>query len=188
MTEESPIRENKDSYYNSNKVQIEKFLQGFVKEHTDLNLVLLRPVLLAGPNINNMFSKLWELPISSLPMGSQAFSQFIHEEDLGEALYLALKKDIRGIYNVAADDAIPTKLCFTKSGCIIVPLPMFLIKVMAYVGFKLRLFPAGPGWASMGQYTIYSLSDKFKRDTGWKPKYTSMETFDALPGSQGKKA
>ena len=30
--------------------------------------------------------------------------QFLHEDDLGEALYLAVKKDLPGAFNIAADD------------------------------------------------------------------------------------
>lgn len=187
LTEESRLAPNKDNYYNSSKVEVEEFLTGFAKEYPDINLVILRAGLLCGPHINNMFSKLWELPISSLPMGKQVQIQFIHEEDLGEALHLALKKNIRGIYNVAADDAIPTKWCFQAAGCFIIPMPIPLLKPMAYLGYITRLFPAGAGWVNLSAYTIYGLSDKFKKATGWKPKYTSLETFNAYLEALAKK-
>ena len=177
FTEESPLARNDDSYYNMSKVEVENFVSDFFKDYPEITLTILRAGLLCGPNINNMFSKLWSMKIGALHMGRNPNNQFIHEEDLGEALYLAYKKDIPGIFNVTADDAVPTKWCFKEAGVIVIPLPVSLLKVVADLAFKLRLFPAGGGWASVGEYSIFGSSEKFKKATGWQPKYTSEGTF-----------
>ena len=177
LTEESPLHMNKNSYYSRSKHEVESFVTGFFKDRPEITLTVLRAALLCGPHIDNMFSKLWSLPVSSLPMGRQPHNQFIHEEDLGEALHLALKKDLPGVYNVTADDAISTMWCFRTAGVIIVPLPVTPLKIISRIGFALRLFPAGPGWVSVGEYTIFGSSEKFKKAAGWKPRHTSEETF-----------
>ena len=105
----------------------EYFVSEFFKNHPEITLTVVRAGMLCGPNISNMFSKLWSMKISALPMGSDAYLQFIHEEDLGEALFLAYLKDLPGVYNVAADDAITTKWCFRQAGVFLIPLPMVSI-------------------------------------------------------------
>jgi UDP-glucose 4-epimerase len=183
--EDSPFAANDDSYYNTAKVQVENFVSEYFKDHPEITLTILRAALLVGPNMNtnNMFSKLWSMPVSALSMGCNSHNQLIHEEDLGEALYLSYKKDLPGIYNVGADDAVPTRWCFKAAGVAIVPLPSFLLKFVANVGFRLRLFPASQGWASLSEYTIYAISHKFKKACGWEPKYSSKEAFlDYLKG------
>jgi UDP-glucose 4-epimerase len=178
LTEAHPLYPNPDSYYNSTKVEVENFVVDYFKQHPDIVLTVLRAGLVCGPRIDNMFSKLWSMKIGSLPMGSRAYLQLIHEEDLGEAMFLAFQKDIPGVYNVAADDAVSSRWCFKKAGMFVIPLPMFLLKPLADLSFKLKLFPAGGGWAKLSEHTIFTLCDKFKNVTGWKPKYTSVETFN----------
>ncbi len=178
--EDSPMGLNDDNYYNKSKIEVENFVTSYFKEHPGIKLSIIRAALLFGPNIENMFSKLYALPVSALPMGSTAENHFIHEEDLGTALHLAYKKDLQGIYNVGADDTLPTRETFRKAGVMIIRAPLALLKPLVNVGFKLRLFPAGGSWANMSMYTIFTNSDKFKKATGWEPKKSSLQTFDSF--------
>ena len=177
FTETSPLARNDDSYYNTSKVEVERLVEAFFQGHPEITLTILRVALLCGPRIDNMFSRLWSMKIGGLPMGRQAHNQLIHEEDLGEALYRVFQQDVPGVYNVTADDAVPTAWCFREAGVRVVPLPTALLRGVANLAFKLRLFPAGGGWASLGEYTIYGSSEKFKRATGWRPRYTSEQAF-----------
>lgn len=188
VTEDAPMRENTDSYYNSSKVKVERYIKEFVKEKPDMVVTIIRAGLLVGPNINNLFSKLWSLKVAALVMGNIAHNQFIHEDDLGRALHLAYKKDIPGIYNVTADDAVTTKWCFKETGAFVVSLPMPIIKVMADILFKLRLFPASGGWASVSRYTIFGLNQKFKEATGWAPMFNSTQAFLSFSDKKKKRA
>ena len=177
LTEESPICRSDGNYYNISKAEVEDFATGFFKDHPEITFTILRAALLVGPGMNNMFSRLWSLKVTALPIGNTACNQLIHERDLGEALHLAFERDLPGVYNVTADDAVATKWCFQTAGAIVVPLPEFLLRPLANAAFKLRLFPASGGWVRLSKYTIFGLSDKFKRATGWKPKYTSAQAF-----------
>ncbi len=177
FTEDSPLARNDDSYYNTSKVEVESFVTEFFQNHPEITLTVIRAGLLVGPKINNMFSRLWSMKVTALPWGNIAHNQFIHEQDLGEALYLVYQQDVPGIYNVTADDAVTTRWCFKQSKALVVPLPAPVLRVIADIAFKLRLFPAGGGWVSMSRYTIFGLSNKFKAATGWQPRYTSAEAF-----------
>jgi len=178
FTELSPICANDDSYYNSSKVQVEAFVAEFFKDHPEITLTIMRVGLLCGPGINNMFSTLWSKKISALPMGRNSYNQLIHEEDLGEALDLAMKKDLSGIYNVCADDALPTRDMFKKAGVKILFVPAGLLKLIINVLFFLRIEKVSRGWVSLSEHTIYGICDKFKKAAGWEPRYSSAETFD----------
>jgi UDP-glucose 4-epimerase len=180
LDEDAPLARHEDSYYSTSKVEMEQFVAAFSEEHPEITCTVLRAALLCGPGINNMFSRLWSMRIGALPLGRVPQNQLIHEEDLGEALYLALEKDLPGVYNVAADDAVSTGWCFREAGVKVVPLPAFLLRPVADLAFRLGLFPAGGGWASIGEYTIFGRSDRFKAAAGWRPRYTSEETFRAF--------
>jgi UDP-glucose 4-epimerase len=177
ITEDHPLSINKDSYYNTSKINVERFVSKFFSKHPEIILTILRTSLLIGPNIDNMFSKLYSLPVLALAMGRTSYQHFIHEKDLGEALYLTYQKDLPGIYNVGADDAIPARQAFAKAGVNVIFLPPPVLKRVADIGFQLGILPARGGWASLSEYTIFINSDKFKKASGWQPRYTSEKAF-----------
>ena len=176
ITEERSPLKHKDSYYNVSKVEVEKLVADYTIKYPGIIFTTIRAALLFGPGIDNMFSKLFSMKLSALPPGV-SYNQYIHEDDLGEALHLAFTKDLSGIYNVGADDAISTISAFKRAGVIIVPIPAFLLKWLATIGFFLQIFPAGGGWVTLGRYTIFMNCDKFKAATGWRPQWTSEATF-----------
>jgi len=177
FTEDSRLARNDDNYYNTSKVEVEEFAAGFFENHPEIIFTTIRAALLCGPGINNMFSKLWSLPVGALSLGSKATNQFIHEDDLGQALYLCYQQDLPGVYNVTADDSVATSWCFQEAGVIVIPLPTFLLKPVADLAFKIGLFPASGAWVCMSEHTIFGSSAKFKKATGWQPRYTSEQTF-----------
>ena len=179
IKEDYPFSINKDSYYNTSKIVVEEFVSDFFSNHPEITLTILRTSLLIGPKIDNMFSKLYSLPLLALAMGRTSYQHFIHEDDLGEALYLTFKKNLPGIYNVGADDAVPVRWAFKKAGVKIIPLPAPLLKKVADIGFQLGILPARGGWASLSEYTIFVNSEKFKKASGWQPLYTSKQAFES---------
>jgi len=175
--EESPLYRNDESYYNQNKIEVEDFVNGFFADYPEIVLTVIRAALLFGPNTKNMFAKLYEPSVTAMPVGSASHIHFIHEEDLGEALHIAFPRDLPGIYNVGADDAVSARWTFHQAGTKIIPLPMFMLKPAANLMFKFGLSPASAGWVIMASYTIFSSNRKFRETTGWAPKYTSEQTF-----------
>jgi UDP-glucose 4-epimerase len=181
--ESRPLRPNLDSYYSSDKVAVEQFAVEFFASHPEVTFTVLRAALGAGPHMNNFFHQLYSMPVLALAQGRSPQQHFIHEEDLGEALYLALEKDVPGIYNVGADDTVPAEWVFRQAGVHVVRVPSSVLKPLMNAAFALHLLPASQGWASLSEYTIFPSSEKFKRTTGWSPRYSSAETFmDYLRG------
>ena len=179
ITEDRPPFTHKDSYYNASKVEVESLVTNYTIKYPDIIFTTIRAALLFGPGIDNMFSKLFSMKLSALMPGA-SYNQYIHEEDLGEALHIAYTKDLPGAYNVGADDAISTRFAFKKAGVLTLTMPAFLLKWLTAIGFSLRIFPAGPGWVTLSRYTIFMNCDKFKSATGWRPKWGSEATFSVF--------
>lgn len=181
--ESQPLRPNTDSYYSSDKVAAERFAVEFFRGHPQVTFTVLRAALAAGPHMRNFFDQLYRMPVLATASGRAPHQHFIHEDDLGEALYLAMTKDVPGIYNVGADDTVAAEWAFREAGVAVIRLPSALLKSLMNAAFALRLLPASQGWVSLSEYTIFPVSERFKRATGWAPKYSSAETFrDYLRG------
>ncbi len=177
IKEDRRLRPNEDSYYSLSKAEVESFVRGFFANHPDILLTVLRAGLCVGPHIDNLFSRFWSRRASIFLWGRHPHLQLIHEEDLGEALYLAMQKDLPGIYNVAADDAVATRWVFEKAGVKLVNLPGRFLKAASNVAFALRLEEVSQGWLSLCEHTIHVNSDKFKKAAGWEPAYSSETAY-----------
>ncbi len=177
ITENYPLIENRDSYYSSDKVAVEEFLARFSEDHSDIILTIFRPPVIVGPNLNNFFVDGFKRKSTMSMKGRNPQIQFLHEDDLGEALYLAVKNDIPGIFNIAADDAITMRRLYELAGSKVIELPPGLLKFIVNVLFALRLQKMSQGWISLTEYSIVVSNEKFKKATGWQPKYTTEEAF-----------
>jgi len=177
QNEESALYKNEDSYYNKSKIEVETFVRDFFKDHPEILLTVLRPALVFGPTVNNMFSEFYSTKVTSLPLGASPHIHLVHEDDLGEAMYLCLTNDLPGIYNVGANDAMSVHKSFRMAGVKVIPMPAFILKRLADIAFKVGLLPASSGWVSVSSFTIFSDNHKFKNATGWEPEYSSEETF-----------
>ncbi|MFZ5572557.1 MAG: NAD-dependent epimerase/dehydratase family protein [Thermodesulfobacteriota bacterium] len=179
LKETAPLLENRDSRYNREKIQVENQAVRFFSHHPEIVFTVLRIGLICGPRINNLFSALWARKVMALPMGHRAHTQFIHEEDLGDALMRTLHADLPGIYNIGADDAIATRRIFRDAGVRVIPVPALLLKWLLQFLHQCRLEKMGRGWVSLAEHTIFMNCAGFKEAAGWRPKYTSQETLRA---------
>ncbi|MFP4475065.1 MAG: NAD-dependent epimerase/dehydratase family protein [Desulfatibacillaceae bacterium] len=186
LTEESPLRGNSDSYYSSSKVKVEQFVRDYFRDREDIVLTVFRVALVVGPNMNNFFSDFWTRRASIFPGGRQPHLQLLHEDDLGEVLHLAHQKDLPGVYNVAARDALSARWVFDTAGVRLVCLPSGFLKAAANVAFALRLEKISQGWLSLSEYTIFVSCDKIREVSGWEPSHTSEQAFMDFLTSRGR--
>jgi UDP-glucose 4-epimerase len=185
ITEEYPLVENKDSYYSTDKVAVERFLKGFREQHPEIKITILRPPIIIGPNLGNVFREEWERKLALIPKERDNPIQFLHEDDLGEAIYLSVKRDIPGIFNIAADDSSSMQKLYEIAGIKTIKVSTKRLKTLTNVLFALRLYHFSQGWVSLGEFPIIVNNEKFKKKTGWKPRYTTEGAFRDLMSSIG---
>jgi UDP-glucose 4-epimerase len=177
ITEEYALVENSDSYYSSDKVTVEKFLGEFQKNNPKMIITRFRPPIIVGPRLNNFAVDYYTREKTFTIKGKDPELQFLHEDDLGEALYLAVKKDLHGIFNIAADDYSTSRKIYEIAGVQTRDVSIGFLKLLASLTFFLGLGKASRGWVSLGEYPIIINSEKFRQATGWQPQYTTEEAF-----------
>lgn len=184
LTEESPLRPTRDCYYSVDKVDVETLFQQYRERHPDVILTIFRPCLVFGPNIQNMFSKMFESRVVPALAGRDAPVQFLHEEDLSRALHQAIVEDHPGIFNIAGRDPVPMSQLLKLAGSISIPVPAPLAKASANLLFRLGLMPFSQAWVSMQEYPITVSTARFEREFGWAPGYSTEETFRSFLASR----
>jgi nucleoside-diphosphate-sugar epimerase len=103
LTEESPLRANLDFSYPAHKLEIEYLVRDFRERHPEIAFTLFRPAIVFGAHVDNAWSHVMEMPLLPLAEGHHPPMQFVHEDDVADALAFAVHRDLDGAYNVAPD-------------------------------------------------------------------------------------
>jgi UDP-glucose 4-epimerase len=186
LTEESPLRPNYDLYYGMAKAGNESFLDDLSQKHPEMIITRLRPCTVVGPKADpGMMASLITSP-SILVQGFNPPIQLLHEEDVADALHLALQKDLPGSYNVVSDDPCTLTDLVARRGGKTVSLPYFLVKSIMALLWRRGLSLFAPEWIDLSRFSIVASNARLK-SAGWKPRYTTAEAFEALLASRGIK-
>jgi UDP-glucose 4-epimerase len=109
--------------------------------------------------------------------GREGEIQLLHEDDLGEALYLAIAKDLPGTFNLGPDDYSTLRKISRLSGARLIDLAPGTLKFLVDFLYALRLEKMSRGWVTMMEYPIIVSNAKFKEAAGWQPRYGTEAAF-----------
>jgi UDP-glucose 4-epimerase len=178
ITENHPRHGMPDFYYSWSKAKVEEFLDQFEKEHPEIVVTRLRPCIFLGPSINNVMKDIVGLPMSIRIIDRKFKIQFVWDEDVVDALYLAIKKDYHGAYNIAGDGYVTMEDVAEIMGVPALPTFYHIARMMTWLLWNLRIFKnMSPGWVKMGADPVIIGCDKARREMGWKASLDSRGAF-----------
>ena len=123
LDEKSPLKASGLSLDLIDSVELENLATVYLWKHPDLHVTVLRPCHIAGPGVRNSMSLLLSQHLAPVLFGFSPMMQFIHVEDMADAIVLAFARNVPGVYNVAPADWVPYQRALAESGCLRVPLP-----------------------------------------------------------------
>ena len=176
LTEESPLRANLDFSYPAHKLEVEFVIKEVAQEFPELRFTVFRPAIVFGPHVDNAWSRPLELPVLPVPKGYSPPLQFIHEDDVADALEFAVFHDLDGAYNLAAEGWLEAEEIAALVGKKRVELREPALFALAERMWALGLSDAPAG---MIHYVMHPwvLSIEKLKAAGWSPK---MSNQDAL--------
>jgi len=170
-------RGHRGIYYTYAKAEMEHYLRYLREMHPGLKITVLRPCVIAGPNIGNTVVKLFSQPFAVRPGGCDPETQLITEEDLVQAIMLVLEKGAVGNYNVTSDDYVKLSDLMRERGLRAPSVPLEPLCRLADFSFRLGTSPISSHWIRMLSYHLVGSNEKIKRELGWKPGKTTMQIF-----------
>src|SRR5690348_10136255 len=136
------------SFYSRHKAEVEQLLTVFETTHPDVRTVRLRPGLIfkrgasseirryfAGPFLPSALLRPSLIPV--VPDVPRLRFQAVHSLDVGEAYRLAVTRDVRGAFNIAADPVLDPRELGRLLGARPVRVPAGLLRGAAQVTWKL---------------------------------------------------
>lgn len=158
-------------------VELENLANIYLWRYPDLNITILRPCNIVGPGVKNTISRLLTNTISPALMGFSPIMQFIHIDDMADAIALAHKQSKRGVYNVAPNDWIAYQDALSHANCTPVPIPSvppILPKAITKI-MRLRMFPSY--LINYFKYPVVINGQAFEEKFGFKAKRPLKEIF-----------
>lgn len=183
LPEDAPLRPTPGFRYAENKVTVEGMIEAFSARSPFCEVAVLRPCIVMGPNMDNALSRALQQPALLCVRGYDPIMQFIHEDDVAEAFFLALTRPVRGAYNLAADEGIR----FSEMARILdkprIPLPAQLVYPLVEGLYRIGVLPYGSSQLDYIRYPLSVGTEKIRRELGFSPRYTSQDTLALFRGS-----
>jgi len=187
LTEEDPVRGVAAFSYARDKTESDRICQLWAAKYPDRTMTIVRPCIVFGPNVNNYLVRLWtKQPFAADPGTLDNDIQFAHEDDVVEAITALLVGRHGGAFNVAGDGVMTSRECAEMIGSPIRRMPVRAYRGLARAMWNARLSEAPPGSVDFVLYPWILSNEKLKRETGWRPRYTSRETFEITMRAHGK--
>ncbi len=123
LSERAPLKAAELTHELVNSVELENLTQIFLWRRPELGITILRPCNIIGPGVRNTISRLLSQRYAPCLAGFSPMMQFIHVDDMADAIVTAYHQQHRGIFNVAPDDFIGFHDALRACGATPVPLP-----------------------------------------------------------------
>jgi UDP-glucose 4-epimerase len=179
LTETHSLRGSKRWGVTRDLLEIEAFCKGFRRTVPSLELTILRFPSIVGPAVRTPMTRFLREPWAPSLLGFDPMMQLIHEEDVVGALAHAVTNGTPGVFNVAAEDALPLNKIRGLAG----KSPFSIYHPFAYRSAKLL----GRIGRRSGRFTPIDLDylrypwvadlTRMRDELGFVPRYTAEETL-----------
>jgi len=193
VSESWPTTGQPTSTYSRHKVMVETMLDDFERDHPDVIVGRFRPTvvvqreaaselrsLYVGPAVPRAAYRLLHrrlLPLLPLPRGLML--QFVHADDVGDAVVRVLRQRARGSYNLAADPLAAGDIgaLVGARALEVAPAPM---RRAVSVLHALRLVAVTPGWYDVATRSPLMDTSKARDELDWRPTWSSADAAREL--------
>ncbi len=160
-------------------LEVAAVVRDFADDNPDVVVTKLRFPNVLGPNTHTQFGRLLRLPLVPEIAGFDPRLQFVHEDDVADALAHATLYDVPGVFNVAGDGVLPWSEVARICGKRRVPLPPVGSWLAATPLRVLRITDLPPELLSLLRYGRGVDTTRW-RQAGYRYHHTTAGTVNAF--------
>ncbi len=193
VTEDWPHTGQQTSAYSRDKVAAEKLVDEFADAHPGVAVARFRPTLVVqresawevqtlylGPFVPRAVLKLLRrrvLPVVPLPAGIAL--QFVHADDVGDAVVRMVQTRAAGAFNLAADILDARALAGLVGGRPLVVNPR-LVRTIVTALHAIHAVAVTPGWYDVAMNSPTMDISRAREELGWSPTRSSTVSAQEL--------
>lgn len=178
LDEDQPLKAAEVTQELVDSVELESLANIFLWKHPELNITILRPCTVLGPGVRNTMSILLARPVVPVLVGFSPLMQFLHVDDVADAIIAAFEQNKPGIYNVAPEDWIAYQDAAEQCGCKRLPIPSVPPSVPRAISKLLNWNAFFPGYmVDFFKYPVVIDGRLFRDTFGWQPRRSLNDIF-----------
>lgn len=171
--------------YGREKSYVERLLDLFERDHPDVRVVRLRPGFIfqrpaseaqrrifAGPFLPNALVRRSLIPV--IPDVPGLRFQTLHARDAAEAYRLAVRSDVRGPFNVAADPVVDAAALASMFDARVIRVPRPVLRGAVAALWHLHVVPASPQLVDLFLSLPVMDTTRARTELGWEPTVDSL--------------
>lgn len=187
------------SFYSRHKVEVERRLDRFEQEAPSVRVVRLRPGLIFKRDAASGIRRLFAGPFLPSPLLRPSLIPFVpnvpglrfqgvHSRDVGDAYRLAVTRDCRGAFNVAADPVLDPPALARALDARLLPVSRGVARTAAAISWRLRLQPTPPGWVDLALGVPLLDATRARTELGWEPRHRADDALLELLAGMRERA
>jgi UDP-glucose 4-epimerase len=188
VDESWPTEGIESSFYARDKADVERLLDDFERGQPAVRVVRLRPALIfkreaateirrlfAGPLLPNRFLDRRLIPL--VPYLPRLRFQAVHSRDVADGFRLAVKQQVNGAFNLAAEPVLDPERLGSVLGARPLSLPWRALRALVSASWRARLHPTPPGWLDMALAVPLMDTRRARDELGWIPRHDAGDTL-----------
>ncbi|HVM15151.1 MAG TPA: NAD-dependent epimerase/dehydratase family protein [Egibacteraceae bacterium] len=171
--------------YSREKAYVERVLDTFEHEHPDIRVVRMRPGFIfkresasqqrrmfAGPLAPNRLLRPDRIPV--VPDFPGLRFQALHSADAAQAYRLALLREVRGAFNLAAEPVVDAGVLAEIFDARTVQMPLPAVRAAVTTLFRLHAIPVEPALLDVLVRVPLLDTSRARDELGWHPEHNSV--------------
>ena len=179
MTEDAPLMAGQRFPEMRDLVAVDMLACSYFWKNQRAETVVLRPVNILG-SVRNAPSDYLRFPVAPTILGFDPMMQVIHELDVVEAVALALRPGVRGIFNLTGPGEVPFSVILKELRRPQIPVPHVLAEALLTRLWRWRLTQFPVAEIDFARYVCMVDGTRAREQLGFRPRYNLRETIRAV--------
>jgi UDP-glucose 4-epimerase len=172
VREDAPLQPLPGFMYAQHKAHLERLLELEFPES-----VRLRPHIILGPNAQPLLRQLLNQPFYVRLPEPQPLLQCVHEDDVAQAVCLALEREVRGPFNLAAEDGFSFRDAIRRRHWLALPLPQLVATRGGRLAWRFFGWGGEPAWFDGLTRTLLINCRRAAHELGWRSSRSAADVL-----------
>jgi UDP-glucose 4-epimerase len=180
MDEAFPLNSSRTYPEMRDLAEMDMLATAYMWRYPEIGITVLRPVSVLGYHVRSAIGRYLHRERVPTVMGFNPMMQFIHEDDVAEAIVLAIESQTHGVFNLVGPGAVPLHIAIAETGGSKLPLPEMVARPVIQRLFRWGLYPFPPRAMDFAKYQCTLDGTRFREATGFVPRFSLRETFASM--------